>query len=475
MQIIVIGANHTTASVDVREKLSYREDEAREALRKFKDSRSMFETILVSTCNRTEVYTLTTSRKAAVDYICHVFASRAGLSVSEMQTHLYVHEGQAAARHAMKVAAGLDSIVVGETQILGQMKQAFALAQECGTVGSMLQKLFQQVVEVGKRVHTETSISKTPVSVAYAAVQLAKKIYGSSKARSALVLGAGSMAKLAAEHLASQFEGPLWIANRTFGRAVELAEAVGGKAIPWEDVETILSKVDIVLTATGAKDPVLSLAQVQRAQKQRRGQPQFIVDIGLPRNVETSVSQVKDVFLFDVDDLRGVIQANFEERAREAVVASELIEQSLTSFENWVTSLRMVPVISAVRAKGANIQRDVMHSLENKLPDLNDREKKLIAKHMMSIVNQLLKDPIEQMKEMGTMKKPSISPEGMASLFGVEAELSAVDTFSDVLPTHSMLEDFLSMWRGGESAPSTPAEELVAVAGMGSVRTRREC
>ncbi|SHK71298.1 glutamyl-tRNA reductase [Alicyclobacillus tolerans] len=445
MQIVVIGLNHRTAPVSLREKVSFDKDAQKTALLRMKDTRSLFETVLVSTCNRTEIYTLTTSTKAARDFVIRLLAQHSGLATEEIKDTLYTFEGPQAVQHAMEVACGLDSIVLGETQILGQVKEAVALAAEIGTIGSFLKQMFRYVVEVGKRAQSETMIGQAPVSVASAAIQLAEKIYGSLRGRSALILGAGTMARIAAEHLSAHGVSQLYIANRTLTNAEELVRRVEAKIVPWEQLQHFVGRVDVVVAATGAGRPIITENMWTSIRTGRHGRQTLLLDLAIPRNIDSSLSGHSDVFLYDVDDLQQVVDVNMEERRRQTRVVREMIDSSLLEFDEWISSLSVVPVITAIREKGVQIQSDVMESLKRKLPHLSEKEIQILQKHTMSIVNQLLRDPIHAMKDMAVQSDPAFSPEALAQLFGIEF-ISQPHPEREMLTSYKMSE-FMGKWR----------------------------
>ncbi|MCL6453140.1 MAG: glutamyl-tRNA reductase [Alicyclobacillus sp.] len=420
MEILVVGMNYKSAAVELRERVAIASGELEALLQRLASSHTVLECVVLSTCNRTEIYAVASSARAGADYLSAVLAERAGLSRVELSKHLYTYVGQAAVRHAMEVACGLDSMVVGETQILGQVRQAFLTASDLGVTGAWLDQLFRRTLHVGKRAQSETEIGQRAVSVSYAAVQLAQKIYGSLQTRSAMVVGAGKMARLAAQLLMGQVHA-LYVANRTKERAEALARDVNGIAVAWADVPAHLSEVELVISATGAPTHVLTRDMVETARRsRRRATPLTCVDIALPRDIEPAVKQVRNVFLYDIDDLEGVVEANLQERSRQARLVARMIDEEADGFATWLAEQAVVPLIAAVRERGERIQRDVMASLERKLPELTERERKILQKHTMSIVNQLLHDPVQNMKELATTPGGDQHVRVFAELFGVQ-------------------------------------------------------
>lgn len=423
MHILVVGLNHTTASVELRERVSIADDEIHHVLTQLHQTRTVMESVVLSTCNRCEIYAVVTSPRAGEDFLTTFLARRANVDKAVLREHLYIYSGEAAARHIMKVATGLDSLVIGETQILGQVRSAFQLAVEEGSTGSLLNQLFRMAIQVGKRAQTETTIGQNPVSVSYAAVQLAKKIFGNLQGHRALVLGAGKMSELTAQHLVANGISDLVISNRTRAKAEVLANKYQGHTVAWDEMESILDSVDIVISSTSAKGFVIHPHAVAQATSKRGAKPLVLLDIAMPRDIDPSVSSCKQVYLYDVDDLEGVVAANLAERERQGTLVGAMIDESLNSFSDWLAEQEVVPLIAAIRSKGAQIQVSVMESLENKLPTLSERDLKIIQKHTMSIVNQLLRDPIENMKELAIASGGAKHVQVFAELFGVSDEM----------------------------------------------------
>ncbi|MCL6631595.1 MAG: glutamyl-tRNA reductase [Alicyclobacillus herbarius] len=456
MHILGLGINHRTAPVELRERVSVGEAELATALADFRATSTVLESVVVSTCNRTEVYAVVSSYKAGEDFLITWLARRAGLDKTEMLRHVYVHRGAQAVTHLMEVAAGLDSMVLGETQILGQVRDAYLTAREAGTTGLMLNRLFQMAIQLGKRAQTETGIGQLPVSVSYAAVQLARKVFGSLEDKRVLVVGAGQMGALTAEHVHAHGATRMVVINRTAARAEELAARVGAKAVPWSRLRDEIARADLVISSTGASHPVISVDMVREAME-RRSRPLLLIDIAVPRDIEEAARRFGNVYLYDIDDLNGVVTANQRERERQAERVRTMIAETLQDYSRWLSEQEVVPVIAAIRAKGEAIQANVMESLRHKLPELDEREWKLIQKHTMSIVNQLLRDPIRNMKDLSAYPGGSRHVEVFARLFGVtDEELAEYEKFAFVAEPESSsasdrltFADFVQRW--GES------------------------
>ncbi|MGW8459649.1 glutamyl-tRNA reductase [Bacillus atrophaeus] len=400
MHILVVGVDYKSAPIEIREKVSFQPDELAEAMLQLKEEKSILENIIVSTCNRTEIYAVVDQLHTGRYYIKRFLAEWFGLSKEDLSPFLTFYESDAAVEHLFRVACGLDSMIIGETQILGQVRASFKAAQEEKTIGTVFNALFKQAVTVGKRTHAETDIGSNAVSVSYAAVELAKKIFGSLSGKHILILGAGKMGELAAENLHGQGIGKVTVINRTYMKAKELADRFSGEAQSLNQLESALSKADILISSTGANDFVVSKEMMERANKLRKGRPLFMVDIAVPRDLDPALSGVEGVFLYDIDDLEGIVEANLKERRETAEKVELFIEAEIVEFKQWLNTLGVVPVISALREKALSIQSDTMNSIERKLPHLSTREKKLLNKHTKSIINQMLRDPILKAKEL---------------------------------------------------------------------------
>ncbi|UPM55246.1 glutamyl-tRNA reductase [Gottfriedia acidiceleris] len=404
MHIITIGINYKTAPVEVRERVAFAPNELQDAMNLLKKEKSILENIIVSTCNRTEIYAVVDQVHTGQYYMKRFLLQRFGLKDEELSPYLIIKTGNDAINHLFTVASGLDSMVIGETQILGQVKDSYLLAQENNVIGTIFNQLFKQAITFAKKVHSETGIGENAVSVSYAAVELSKKIFSNLKGCNVLIVGAGKMSNLALQNLYSQGVGKVTVINRTVENAVRLADQFNGIGKGLESLENALKEADIVISSTGSKEYVITEKMIRRIEKSRKGNPLFLVDIAVPRDIEPSIHHIDSAFLYDIDDLQGIVAENLAEREREAVKIKKAITEEIDLFQSWLSMLGVVPVISALREKALDIQADTMSSLERKLPHLSERDLKIIQKHTKSIVNQLLRDPIMKAKEMGTSK-----------------------------------------------------------------------
>ena len=424
MHTIVVGVNHRTAPVEIREKLAFAEAELPQAMQTLQQQKSILENIIVSTCNRTEIYAVVDQLHTGRYYVKSFLADWFNMPLESISAHLIIHENDGAVEHLLRVSAGIDSMVLGETQILGQVRDSFLEGQEIGTTGTVFNELFKQAVTFAKKAHTETAIGENAVSVSYAAVELGKKIFGSLNRKHVAILGAGEMGELAIKNLHGSGAGQVTVINRTLSKAEELAEKFGGAAKSMQELQCSLLEADILISSTGASNFVIDYERMQLVDRLRKGKPIFMVDIAVPRDLDPRIGDLPNVFLYDIDDLQGIVEANLAERKRAAEEIGIMIEQEIVLFKEWLATLGVVPVISALRQKAHRIQSETMASIENKMPDLTDREKKILSKHTKSIVNQLLKEPILQVKELATDAKSAEKLALFQQLFGIDEEVA---------------------------------------------------
>lgn len=420
MHILSVGLNFKTAPVEVRERITFAEEALPRALQQLKNTKSILECVIVATCNRTEIYAVVDQLHTGRHFIRAFMEQWFNISRDDLDEHLYIHEDDGAVSHLFRVTCGLNSMVIGETQILGQIKDAFQLAIEQRTTGTIFNMLFKQAVTLGKRAHSETSIGENAVSISYAAIELGKKIFGQFHDKSVLIIGAGKMSELAVKHLHANGAPTVYVVNRTLSRAEELAAKFHGEAYPFDMLEQVMEKVDIVISSTGADHTVLHKDQMSRVMKKRKNRPVFMIDIAVPRDLDPAINDIPNVYLYDIDDLEGIVEFNIQERQKEALKIEEMIGAEIEAFQTWIATLGVVPLIRALREKALSIQEETMRSIENKMPDLSERELKILQKHTKSIVNQLLRDPIIRIKEMSGQPGSDRSLELFEKLFALE-------------------------------------------------------
>lgn len=423
LHTIVISLNHKKAPIEIREKITFADDSLPQGLVKLRHSKSILESVILSTCNRTELYVVCDQLHTGRYYIKVFLSEWFSLPQESFAPFLHIYENDECIEHLFKVACGLDSMVLGETQILGQVTDAFLLAQKTGTTGTIFNELFKQVITLAKRAHSETGIDESPVSVSYAAVQLAKSIFGHLRNKQVVILGAGETSQLTAKHLQSDGVKSITVLNRTYENAAELASQLNGRALPLENLRDAISSCDILISSTASTEFVVTPEQIEPMINKRKGRPLFLIDIAVPRDLDPSLNDLDSVFLYNIDDLNQIVENNLSERRKIAETIEKMIAEAIEEFKAWVNTLGVVPLISALRAKALTIQSTTMSSLERKLPDLTERERAVISKHTKSIINQMLRDPILGLKEMAAEPKSKQALENFIRIFAIEEEV----------------------------------------------------
>jgi glutamyl-tRNA reductase len=382
--------------------------------------------VIVSTCNRTEFYMFFT-KEIARTAVIEVLSRRAGMEFNELRRYLYVHTENNCVRHLFQVVAGLDSMILGETQILGQVKDAYQLSKQNDATGSFFNALFQHALAVGKRVRTETGIDRNAVSVSYAAVELAKQALGSIEGRTVLVVGAGKMSDLTVKHLVASGVAGVIVSNRSFVRAQELAARFGGRAVRFDQLYQWIEQSDIVISCTAATHCVIHARQMTEVMERRGGAKIFMIDIAVPRDIEPEVGALPGVVLSDIDSLQNVVDSNLLERREAAVRAEKIIEEEVEGFLRRQAVLAVVPTIVALKKRADEIKHKESRRAMNRLGDLSERERKIIMSLANSIVNQLLHEPVRRLKELSLTSQGQLYAEAIQELFGLEvpAELPA--------------------------------------------------
>ncbi len=423
MHILVVGLNYKTAPVEIRERLTFNPSQLPEAMKALKAKKSILENVIISTCNRTEIYAVVDQIHTGRYYIKEFLSEWFNIEKEEFSPFLFIYEQDGAIDHLFNVACGLNSMILGETQILGQVRSSFLQSQEENTSGTIFNQLFKNAITLAKRAHSETEIGANAVSVSYAAVELAKKIFGSLENKHILILGAGKMGELAIQNLHANGASKVTVINRTFEKAQDLAGRYEGNAKTLKELQCALIEADILISSTGAKEFVVTKEMMVFVQKLRKGKPLFMVDIAVPRDLDPKLAELDSVFLYDIDDLEGIVEANLQERKKAASIIQLMIEKEIVEFKQWVNMLGVVPVISALREKALAIQAETMISIERKMPNLSERDKKVLNKHTKSIINQLLKDPILQAKELAGSKDADKSLELFVKIFNIEEQI----------------------------------------------------
>ncbi len=417
--IFLIGANHKTAPVELREKLSFTDEETLGALRYLKDAAQIKEGLVFSTCNRMEILYIP-EEGDQVETIIQFISQHKKIAVSEFRPALYIHKGDEAIRHMFQVSASLDSMMVGEPQILGQIKNAYKIAVEEGASGVLLNRMMHKSFSVAKRVRKETGIGDNAVSISYAAIELANKIFSDLSSKSVMLLGAGEMAELAVEHLISHNVKEIIVANRTFKNALALAQKFKGQAVQFEEREAVLKDVDIIISSTGATEYVLTQAQVKRAMKKRNHNTIFFIDIAVPRDIDPKINKVSNAYVYDIDDLKGIVETNIKQRGQETIKAERFVEEAVLTFRKWVDSLSIVPTIKAINDKMTTIVEMEFNKTISSLGNLSKEDIKAVRRMTQAIATRTIHDPIQFLRNTGDHRDDSLYLNVTRQLFDLD-------------------------------------------------------
>ncbi len=400
MNLIIVGLNHKTSPVEIREKLSFPADAMGDPLGRLIGHYGLNEAVILSTCNRVEVLAITSDMEKGVWQIKRFLSEFHDIPLERLDEHLYSHRGEEAVKHLFRVASGLDSMVMGEPQILGQVKDSYGFAVQHDAAGVIVNKLYHKAFQVAKRIRTETRIGESAVSISFAAVELARKIFGDLTGKAAMLLGAGEMAELAARHLLSNGVREVIVANRTYEKAIDLVKGFGGgcgKAIMFREFPHYLKGADIVIASTGSASFLIKPDQVHDCMRERKQRPMFFIDISVPRNIDPLVNNVNNAYVYDVDDLQGVVEANLKERSKEAEAAEGIIVEEIERFYRWIKSLDVVPTIIALRQQCDSIRKSEMEKAIQVL-NLSEKDRKTLDAMTSAIVNKILHNPVTHLK-----------------------------------------------------------------------------
>lgn len=425
MHLALLGVSHHTAPVDLRERVDFCRRGVVDAVAALVTRPGVSEGVVLSTCNRAELYVASEDVAEAHRALAAFMSAYHGLSTETLAPHLYAVADADAARHLFRVAAGLDSLVVGEPQILGQVKEAYTVATEQRSTGPVLNKLFHSAFGAGKRVRSETGLGEGAVSVSYAAVSLARKIFGELRDLSVLVVGAGEMAELTAVHLQAQQVRRIAVTGRTAAHAEALAAKVGGASIPWADMIPALAASDIVVTATGAPIPIIAAAQIEAAMRTRRNRALFLIDIAVPRDVDSEAGRTEQVFLYTIDDLRAIVNENLARRATEIQRAEAIVAEEVETFMAWLRSRGAIPTVVALRQRFETIRQAELRRLESKLAALPPPARARVDEITRLIVEKLLLTPTEQLKAVSDQETVASYADALNRLFSLSDERGA--------------------------------------------------
>jgi glutamyl-tRNA reductase len=420
MHIIVVGLNHKTTPIEWRERLHFPADTLEDPLEKLAHYTEGGERVILSTCNRVELYGHVQHLAHGSSRLQQFLSDYHGIAADVLTPYLYTHHGEAALRHLFRVISSLDSLVIGEAQIAAQVKEAFAIARRANATGAVFSQIFERAFAVAKRVRTETRIGEHAVSVSYAAVELAKKIFQDLSAKTVLILGAGEMSELTARHLISQGVHHLLVANRTLEHAMELASQLQGQGVALAELPAYLPKADIIVSSTGAPESIIHKADVQNALKLRKNRSMFFIDIAVPRDIDPAVNELDNVYLYDIDDLQHVVEENRKAREREAVLAETIITYEVEDVLKWFDEQQVVPAVIRLRRKAEAIRHQELEKLFSKLGPLSNSDRQAIEAMSSSIINKLLHTPIVRLKQESQAKGGGRYLQTLRDLFSLD-------------------------------------------------------
>ncbi len=419
MNIVIVGLSHKTAPVEIREKVAFAPTAMAEPLHQLLQLPAVSEALIVSTCNRVELYVVSRQPESAIIEMKHFLANFHNLQLSQLEEHLYDFVSTEAIHHLLRVAASLDSMMIGEPQILGQIKTAYGYACEHNTIGIILNRFLHKTFSVAKRVRTETEIASNAVSVSFAAVELARKIFDSLENKTVMLIGAGEMCELAAKHFVNNGVTKVLVTNRTFSRAEKLAEEFNGTAVSFDNFREQLHRVDIVLSSTGSPDYVLQAKKLKDVCKERRYKPMFLIDIAVPRDIDPTANKLDGIYLYDVDDLQGVVQANVKERQKEATKAELIINGEVDTFQKWLNSLEVKPTIVALRQQLEQVRHTELEKTLSNMNGLSNKELKSVEAMSHAIINKILHHPTQILKQTNSGDDGSLYIDAVRTLFNL--------------------------------------------------------
>lgn len=418
-RIIVVGISFKTAPVALREKLTFTPNLLGRALKRLIERDDCLEAVILSTCNRTEIYALVPKAMSDDARLSALWAESLDAATAELGSHLYVHRDREAAEHLFAVACGIDSQVLGESQILGQVQEAYERARRVGGAKSVLSKLFRAALSAGKRARTETKIGRNAASISSAAVELAKRVWGDLRAKKILLIGTGKMGELAAKNLLKHGAQAISVANRTYRRARTLARQLGGRAIRFAELAQALKQVDIVISSTAAPHFILTPEQVERAMERRAQQPLLLIDIAVPRNIDPAVAEIRNVALYNIDDLKAVAHEGLRQRRREISKVRQIIREEADEFVTWFAALDAVPPIIALREHVEEIRWQELERALRKLEPLPERTQQIIEEFSVRLANKFLHNPTERLKQCAN-REGRLYREALVELFGLK-------------------------------------------------------
>ncbi|HEX2710725.1 MAG TPA: glutamyl-tRNA reductase [Candidatus Acidoferrales bacterium] len=423
MEIVLIGLSHRTAAVETRERVAFNSEQARRAAGELRSRGILEESLVLSTCNRSELYGVSPEDSGDSAAAMEGFlVSFHRLQPAELDGCLYRHRDTEAVRHLFRVSAGLDSMLLGEAEILGQVREAYRLAFEHGATGPVLNRLFQGALEVGKRARAETDIGARPVSVAFAGVKLAERVFGSLRGHQALILGAGAMSEQVVEYMRDRGIARILVANRSAERAQELAHRIGGEAVAWDQLSGALEWPQIVVSSVGGAERVLTRAMIERAMAARGNRAMFLIDLGVPRNMEASIGQLYNVYLYDIDDLTEIVDQNRRARESEVPRVEVIIEEHIEKFQAWQASVHSVALLEELRAKLKHEREDFLRERLGEMQHLSPGDRERVARLAEDLLDRVLLQPVERLRGVRGLRRKLQSVEALRDLFRLDKE-----------------------------------------------------
>jgi glutamyl-tRNA reductase len=418
--LILVGVNHKTTPVEIRERLAFSRGEIEASLERLVGNPEIIENIILSTCNRVEIYARVNDTTKGIGLLKDFICDYHNISPQELDKYFYSYQDERAVEHLFRVSSSLDSMVLGEAQILGQVKDAYNTARALRSTGMVLNQLFEKAFNVAKKVREETGIAERGVSISSAAVELARKIFEDLENHSVMLVGTGEMAELAAKHLISYGVKTVYVCSRTYERAAALAKTLNGCALDFEMFKDEMYKADIVITSTASPKFIIKKDMVERAIHQRKNKPIFFIDIAVPRDIEPEVNDLENVYLYDIDDLQGVVSANIKEREKEAETAMELIQIEVTKFNNWVVSLDAVPTIVEIRNRADSIRKKELEKALKKMEPLSEQDENTLHLMTQSILNKIFHKPTINLKKQTQSQEGHVYLKAIRHLFHLD-------------------------------------------------------
>ncbi len=431
LRAVVLGISHKTAPVEIRELFSFSKESLELAVARLNEKPYVEECVILSTCNRIEIYAVSDNIEACLETIKDFLSEFHGVTKETFSPHLYYSIGHMAVRHLFKVASSIDSMVVGEPQVLGQVKDSYKVAAAKGTTGVILNRLFHTSFFVAKKIRTETGIGSHAVSISYVAVELAKRIFDDLSRRSVMLIGTGEMAEIASQHLIRAGISDLLIASRKFENALELAEKLNGKSIKFDEIFYHLKDVDIVITATGSQDFILKTNHIKEALKLRNNDPMFLIDIAVPRDIDPRVEDISDIYLYDIDDLKNVSDENIKTRKQSLEKAEEIVLEVEKSFEAWLSGLKAVPAIIDLKNRFEVIKNSELTRALEKLESLSEDDKYVVEIMASRIIGKILHHPLTNLKKESSSSMGALYVDSIKRLFELEKELLILEEEED--------------------------------------------